>query len=200
MVGAISIVNNNLEQQISTIYKNRFQYVLQGNSSTVEQLIAFSNGKKRPNEDGDIPVYGGNGILAYTKKSNSSNCIIIGRVGAYCGNVFYSSKQCWVSDNAIEAKSKVTDSQLFAYHLLKNAELPSRHIGTGQPLMTQGILNAIPCSLPDISEIIAFNDICEPLQQHIDANIMEIKQLSLLRDTLLPKLMSGEIDVSKIDF
>jgi len=192
-------INNNLEQQISAIYKNKFAYVLQGNTSTIEQLIAFSNGKKRPSEDGNIPVYGGNGVLAYTNQSNSENSIIIGRVGAYCGNVFYTSSQCWISDNAIEAKSKVTDSQLFSYYLLRNAELPSRHIGTGQPLMTQGILNAIPCSLPDISEIMAFNSLCEPLQQQIDNNVIEIQQLSLLRDTLLPKLMSGEIDVSNIN-
>lgn len=191
-------INNNLEQQMFAIYKKRFSYVLQGNSTTIGQLIAFSNGKKRPNEEGDVPVYGGNGILAYTNKFNSNNCIIIGRVGAYCGNVSYSPKACWVSDNAIEAKSKVSASQLFAYCLLKNAELPSRHIGTGQPLMTQGILNAIPCSLPDISEIDAFNNLCEPLQQQIDNNLAENAQLSALRETLLPKLMSGEIDLPDI--
>jgi hypothetical protein len=33
--------------------------------------------------------YGGNGILAYTNVSNAADCIIIGRVGAYCGSVFY---------------------------------------------------------------------------------------------------------------
>ena len=111
----LSPSNKNLEQQISAIYKERFSYVLQGNSATIKQLIDFSNGKKRPNEKGNIPVYGGNGILAYTNQFNSNRCIIIGRVGAYCGNVSYSSKECWVSDNAISAKSKVSDSQLFAY-------------------------------------------------------------------------------------
>ena len=118
-----SDINENLQQQMSTIYKEKFSYVLQGNTATVEQIVAFSNGKKRPNEEGNIPVYGGNGVLAYTNKFNSQNCIIIGRVGAYCGNVSYSPKECWVSDNAIEAKSKVSASQLFAFHLLKNAGL-----------------------------------------------------------------------------
>lgn len=192
-------INKNLEQQMSAIYKERFSYVLQGNTATVGQIIAFSNGKKRPNEEGNIPVYGGNGILAYTNKYNSSNCIIIGRVGAYCGNVSYSPKECWVSDNAIEAKFKVSDSQLFAFHLLKNAKLPSRHIGTGQPLMTQGILNTIPCSLPDSSEIDVFNDLCDPLQQQFDNNLAENAQLAALRETILPKLMSGELSLSGID-
>lgn len=192
-------INENLQQQMSAIYKEKFSYVLQGNTATVEQIVAFSNGKKRPNEEGNIPVYGGNGVLAYTNKFNSQNCIIIGRVGAYCGNVSYSPKECWVSDNAIEAKSKVSVSQLFAFHLLKNAELPSRHIGTGQPLMTQGILNAIPCALPDLSEIDAFNDLCEPLQQQFDNNLAENVQLAALRETILPKLMSGELSLSDIE-
>lgn len=194
-----SRINENLQQQMSTIYKEKFSYVLQGNTATVEQIVAFSNGKKRPNEEGNIPVYGGNGVLAYTNKFNSQNCIIIGRVGAYCGNVSYSPKECWVSDNAIEAKSKVSASQLFAFHLLKNAGLPSRHIGTGQPLMTQGILNSIPCALPDLSEIDAFNDLCEPLQQQFDNNLAENVQLAALRETILPKLMSGELSLSDIE-
>lgn len=191
-------INNNLEQQISEIFRNMFPSVLKEKNNTIGQIIAFSNGKKRPVEEGKIPVYGGNGILAHTNKSNSGNCVIIGRVGAYCGNVSYSAKECWVSDNAIEAKCKVTECQFFTYHLLKNAELPSRHIGTGQPLMTQGILNAIPCSLPDVSEMNAFNNLCEPFQQQIDNNISENNSLSALRETILPKLMSGDIDVSGI--
>ena len=56
--------------------------------STLQDLIIFTNGKKRPETIGNIPVYGGNGVLAYTDKSNADNCVIIGRVGAYCGNTF----------------------------------------------------------------------------------------------------------------
>lgn len=192
-------INNNLEEQMLSLFRKQFGYVLQGNDSTLESLIDFSNGKKRPIEDGNIPVYGGNGILAYTNKSNSSNCIVIGRVGAYCGNVFLSTAACWISDNAIQGKCKVSESQLFAYLLLKNAELPSRHIGTGQPLMTQGILNSIPCSIPPIEDILKFNEICTPLQITIENNYAENDNLSTIRDTLLPKLMSGELDVSEIN-
>ena len=162
-------------------------------------MISFSNGKKRPQSLGSIPVFGGNGILAYTSKSNADNCVIIGRVGAYCGNTFLCTSTCWVSDNAIQAKSKLTDSQLFVFHLLKNASLPSRHIGTGQPLMTQGILNAIPVLIPSESQINEFNAIVSPMQDMIDSNNAENTRLSNLRDSLLPKLMSGELDVSELD-
>lgn len=192
-------INENLEKQIQAIFLKIFPDVLNTDSdNTLESIITFSNGKKRPLETGNIPVYGGNGVLAYTNSSNSSNCVIIGRVGAYCGNTFLCTQDCWVSDNAIQAISKTSDSQLFIYYLLKNASIPSRHIGTGQPLMTQGILNAIPCVLPNEKDIITFIDLAEPMQREIDTNIYENTKLSSLRDILLPKLMSGEIDISEI--
>lgn len=191
-------VNDNLQKQIQSIFLNTFPHAFTEINGTVSELISFSNGRKRPNDEGNIPVYGGNGILAHTNVSNNKNCIIIGRVGAYCGSLYYSSKSCWISDNAISAKSKVGNSQLFSYYLLKNASLSSKHIGTSQPLLTQGILNAIPCNIPKESEINEFNDICTPLQAMVDANVTENIQLTCLRDSILPKLMSGEIDVSDI--
>lgn len=194
-----SMVNNNLEQQMQALFSNRFPTIFHPKcDNTLSDLVSFLNGKKRPNTDGSIPVYGGNGILAYTDKSNAESCVIIGRVGAYCGNTFLCSGECWVSDNAIQATAKGSSSQLFIYYLLKNAGLPSRHIGTSQPLLTQGILNAIPIELPSNDAIQCFIDICSPLQQMIDSNNIEIQQLVTLRNELLPKLMSGELDVSNI--
>lgn len=193
-------INDNLTQQAQALFKEMFPGILNSNApDLMEDVASFSNGKKRPQSTGIIPVYGGNGILAYTTKSNAENCIIIGRVGAYCGNTFICTNKCWVSDNAIQAKSKVSDSQVFIYYLLKNASLPSRHIGTGQPLMTQGILNSIPIVKPSEERIRQFITIAGPSQAIIDEKAIENNMLAALRDTLLPKLMSGEIDVSELD-
>ena len=193
-------INKNLEQQAQAIFLKMFPDIFSASaSSSFQNLIEFSNGKKRPETIGNIPVYGGNGVLAYTNQSNAENCVIIGRVGAYCGNTFLCPEKCWTSDNAIQAKSKNEDSPLFIYYLLRNASLPSRHIGTGQPLMTQAILNAIPVNEPSTQEIRSFINICTPLHETIFANEKQNISLALLRDTLLPKLMSGELDVSDID-
>ena len=193
-------INKNLEQQAQAIFLKMFPDIFSASaSSSFQNLIEFSNGKKRPETIGNIPVYGGNGVLAYTNQSNAENCVIIGRVGAYCGNTFLCPEKCWTSDNAIQAKSKNEDSPLFIYYLLRNASLPSRHIGTGQPLMTQAILNAIPVNEPSTQEIRSFINICTPLHETIFANEKQNISLALLRDTLLPKLMSGELDVSNIE-
>lgn len=193
-------INNNLEQQAQTIFDDMFPDIFSLNANaTLQDLIVFTNGKKRPETIGNIPVYGGNGVLAYTDESNANNCVIIGRVGAYCGNTFLCLDKCWTSDNAIQAKSRNESSPLFIYYLLRNASLFSRHIGTGQPLMTQGILNAIPIKYPLEEKVSTFIDICTPAHKMIFSNIQQNKFLVSTRESLLPKLISGELDVSDLD-
>ena len=110
-------------------------------------ILQFKNGKKRPQSEGSIPVYGGNGILGFTDQSNNDNCIAIGRVGAYCGSVYYEKGPCWISDNAIAAIAKENADIAYAYYLLKAQHLNKRQIGTSQPLLTQEILNSIEVEL-----------------------------------------------------
>jgi len=117
-------------------------------TKTLKEVIQFKNGKKRPIIDGNIPVYGGNGVLGYANNSNYERCIIIGRVGAYCGSVYLEDNKCWVSDNAIAAQPLGENDIRFLYYLLKGLRLNERHIGTSQPLLTQEILNKIECVVP----------------------------------------------------
>lgn len=106
-------------------------------------VCKFQNGKKRPKEPGKYPVFGGNGILDYTNQFNSNVGIIVGRVGAYCGSVFLSKEKCWVSYNAILGVNTSDTDIIYLYYLLKSLNLNAKHIGSGQPLITQDILNNI---------------------------------------------------------
>ncbi len=110
---------------------------------TLEQLIDFRNGKAIKKTDGGIPIYGGNGVLGYSDKSNYENTLIIGRVGAYCGSVHIKNDKCWVSDNAIAGLPKNGYNNEYNYYLLKSLRLNEQRIGSSQPLLTQGILNNI---------------------------------------------------------
>lgn len=192
-------INRNLDEQLNTVFLESFPGIFNDGSNKLNEVVDFLNGKKRPKDEGDIPVYGGNGILSFSNISNASNCVIIGRVGAYCGSLYLSSEQCWISDNAIMAKAKNGNSQLFIYYLLWNLNLPSRHIGTSQPLLTQGILNAITINTPGDNEIENFCVFADVVQSEINRIKKENKTLILLRDSLLPKLMSGKLDVSYLN-
>lgn len=125
--------------------------------SKLGELMTFGNGKSRPKTDGPIPVYGGNGVLSYTDHHNIENAVLIGRVGAYCGSVYLEQGICWVSDNAIFAKSKITKDEFFDYFLLKRLNLFNHHVGTGQQLLTQEILNNIEVPKPVTEQIELFN-------------------------------------------
>ena len=136
----------------------------------LSDFIYFKNGKKRPLRTGEFPVYGGNGILDYADSFNNRNSVIIGRVGAYCGSVYYESSPHWVSDNAISAVNKSNSDILFDYYLLRSLSLNQRHIGTSQPLLTQEILNSITVSLPPISEQIEIGRTLRALDDKITNN------------------------------
>ena len=114
--------------------------------------------------------------------------MLIGRVGAYCGSVYIEEQQCWVSDNAIVAKSKITNDEFFDYFLLKGFNLYDHHVGTGQQLLTQGILNSLECPSFNKEEIEAFNKEAKPLFSMINNNNKEIRMLNKTASILLSRL------------
>ncbi|WP_368103169.1 restriction endonuclease subunit S [Bifidobacterium pseudocatenulatum] len=78
--------------------------------------------------------------------------------------------------------------------------IESLHTGsTGQTELPRDRVKAIRVVLPDAGTLDEFNAIAEPSVKMIVANQEENKRLIEIRDTLLPKLMSGAIDVSKVD-
>lgn len=135
----------------------------------LKEVIDFKNGKKRPKAGGNIPIYGGNGILGYTNQFNSTNNnIIIGRVGAYCGSVYKCTDKCWISDNAIVGKVKNGNDFVYLYYLLKSINLNNYHIGTSQPLITQDILNNLDVNIVDNKKQIKIGKILNTIENKIE--------------------------------
>ena len=181
-------INDNLEAMLTAVFFDTFSPKKTAECSKLSELMSFGNGKSRPKTDGTIPVYGGNGVLSYTDQYNIENAILVGRVGAYCGSVYLEQGICWVSDNAIFAKSKLSKDEFFDYFLLKSLNLFNHHVGTGQQLLTQEILNNIEVAKPDYEQIEAFNDKAKAVYETITANKSEIVRLKELSDLLLSRL------------
>ena len=160
----------------------------------LNKLVEFKNGKKRPTEKGVIPVYGGNGILGYTNQFNAErNNLIIGRVGAYCGCVYKCNGKCWISDNAIVGNVRQNADYNFAYYLLKSLKLNKRHIGSGQPLMTQSILNSIEVEIPGYSTQKRIGKILNDIDSQIDANNRTNDNLLEISKTIFSNDFGGKI-------
>jgi type I restriction enzyme S subunit len=151
----------------------------------LNNIIDFKNGKIAPKEIGNIPIYGGNGILGYTNKSNYENIMIIGRVGAYCGSVHIEKGKCWVSDNAIAGIHKNLDSNYYNYYLLKSLDLNKYQIGSSQPLLTQGILNLIEIKIhKNFKNQIEIGDLVSKLDSKIELNNCINTELEAMTKTL----------------
>ncbi|MDO7907577.1 restriction endonuclease subunit S [Paenibacillus sp. JX-17] len=157
-------------------------------SVVLSEVIVFSNGKKRPSLPGKIPVYGGNGILDYTDRSNTQGeSIIIGRVGAYCGNVYFEDQPCWVSDNAIAAKAIKDNSNKFLFYKLNSLNLHNFRVGSSQPLLTQTILKDIVIQLPPRTEQELIANILSKLDEKIELNNAINKNLEDMAQALFKR-------------
>ena len=157
----------------------------------IAELVSMKNGKKRPMTKGKYPVFGGNGILDYADNYNAENTIIVGRVGAYCGNVYRCKGKCWVSDNAISvsAKEKVDNNYLF--YLMSTLDLHHQHIGGAQPLMTQDIIGDFSCRIPSISSQQQIVKFLSSLDDKIELNRRINRNLEQQAQALYAKAFSS---------
>lgn len=166
------------------------------------EVVDFKNGKRKPMTSGNIPIYGGNGILGYTDKYNAfNNSIIIGRVGAYCGCVYKCEHECWVSDNAIVGKVRENYDYMYVYYLMKTLNINEFHVGSGQPLMTQNILNNIIVDIPCYDEQIKVGRILNKLDKKIELNIQINAKLHEIGLSLVKKYMNqvtSEIELNRV--
>ena len=156
-------------------------------------MSKLKNGKKANYSNiGNIPVYGANGIIGYTDKPNSpKNAIIIGRVGANAGSVFYSFKEHWVSDNAISVLP-INDrvNPYYLYYALFKLDLNRLVEGSAQPLINQTILNSFDISIPDI----VFQDKVVEKILILDKKISLNKHINDNLDTLLTTVFEKQIN------
>ena len=154
---------------------------------TLGEIADFKNGKAIKLSNGNIPVYGGNGIVGYTETSNAGNVIVIGRVGINCGNALLEPNKCWVNDNAMMAIPK-SDSIYFLYWLIKSLDLNGQSEGSGQPLLTQAILTQQDCLIPSLYAIRTFDNQAKNLAMNAFIKQSEIVKLTELQSLLLAKM------------
>ena len=151
------------------------------------EISDFKNGKATKLSNGNIPVYGGNGIVGYTETFNAENVIVIGRVGINCGNALLEPNKCWVNDNAMMAIPK-SDNIYFLYWLIKSLDLNGQSEGSGQPLLTQAILNQQDCLIPPLCAIRTFDSQAKALAMNTFIRQTVIVKLSELQSLLLAKM------------
>ena len=170
-------------------------------NDVLENIANITSGKRpmfvsqNPSSETNIPIYGGGGIMGYVHNALFSNPLIMtGRVGTI-GKIFRITDPCWLSDNTLVILPKHQYFFEFIFLLMNKIDYFTFNRGSSQPLITQTDLKNIKIILPDNKSLKKFHENTFAMFSLIDNNINRIHNLSKLRDTLLPKLMSGEIQI-----
>ena len=167
----------------------------------LSEMFTMRNGKSltaAKRKEGDIPVYGGNGFMGTHNAANADGqVIVIGRVGAQCGNVHFVSGKVWVTDNAISLEAKRTVEPAFYAFFLRSQNLNQLSAGTGQPYVSQEILGPIETpvvSLAEQKEIVRRVEALFALAGQIEARYAKAKaHVEKLTQSILAKAFRGEL-------
>lgn len=135
--------------------------------------------------------------------------VLLYKDGAYTGKSSMSldgfpHSKCAVNEHVFILRTKDYYAQFFLYFTLRNKIVHQTIYNfacgkAAQPGLNQQELCSVQIKMPSIKQIFKFENWASPLMHQIAINARESHKLTTLRDALLPKLMSGEIDVSNID-
>ena len=196
-------INDNLEQQAQAIFKNMFPSINSGNTE-VGTYIVPKRGKNLTEKNaifGDVPVVaGGLEPSIYHNKSNTTAPLItISASGANAGYIKLWHIPVWSSDSSF-IDSNMTENVYFWYIVLKlrQKEIFDSQTGSVQPHIYPKHIAQLKIETISKEQITIFTQKVTPLFLMMGTKILENEKLIKIRDALLPKLISGKIDVSNL--
>ena len=213
-------INENLEQQAQALFKSWFiDFEPYGGAipddwhfGTASEVIEFHDSKRIPLSSREraqlekvYPYFGATSIMDYVDRYLFDGIyLLLGEDGTVVDAkgfpiLQYVEGKFWVNNHAHILTGKKGYSVELLYLLFKLTNVVSVVTGAVQPKISQANLNKVSVVVPSEKELKALDAIIQPLFSQIRNLRAENKRLSSVRDTLLPKLMSGELDVSEVE-
>ena len=210
-------VNDNLADLLQTVYQERFgDTSLIANQGILSDICSYSRDKVAVSELNVSTYFSTENMLSGKAGSTEATSLpttsqttachkgdtLISNIRPYFKKIVYCEDNCGCSTDVLcftpsqPRYSAYLFSTLYADKFFAFMVAGSK--GTKMPRGDKQQIMTYPVVLPSEEELAGFNTIASPLLEQIYSNSAENKRLSILRDTLLPKLMSGEIDVSAI--
>ena len=210
-------LNDNLADLLQTIYQGRFgNDILAVNQGVLSDICSYSTDKVAVSELNVRTYFSTENMLSGKAGSTEATSLpttsqttachkgdtLISNIRPYFKKIVYCEDKCGCSTDVLcftpsqSCYSAYLFSTLYADKFFAFMVAGSK--GTKMPRGDKQQIMTYPVVLPSEEELAGFNTIASPLLEQIYSNRAENKRLSILRDTLLPKLMSGEIDVSAI--
>lgn len=210
-------INDNLADLLQTIYQGRFgNDILAVNQGVLSDICSYSTDKVAVSELNVRTYFSTENMLSGKAGSTEATSLpttsqttachkgdtLISNIRPYFKKIVYCEDKCGCSTDVLcftpsqPCYSAYLFSTLYADKFFAFMVAGSK--GTKMPRGDKQQIMTYPVVLPSEEELAGFNTIASPLLEQIYSNRVENKRLSILRDTLLPKLMSGEINVSAI--
>ena len=210
-------INDNLADLLQTIYQDRFgNDILAVNQGVLSDICSYSRDKVAVSELNVSTYFSTENMLSEKAGSTEATSLpttsqtiachkgdtLISNIRPYFKKIVYCEDKCGCSTDVLcftpsqPRYSAYLFSTLYADKFFAFMVAGSK--GTKMPRGDKQQIMTYPVVLPSEEELAGFNTIASPLLEQIYSNRAENKRLSILRDTLLPKLMSGEIDVSAV--
>ena len=210
-------LNDNLADLLQTIYQGRFgNDILAVNQGVLSDICSYSTDKVAVSELNVRTYFSTENMLSRKAGSTEATSLpttsqttachkgdtLISNIRPYFKKIVYCEDKCGCSTDVLcftpsqPCYSAYLFSTLYADKFFAFMVAGSK--GTKMPRGDKQQIMTYPVVLPSEEELAGFNTIASPLLEQIYSNRAENKRLSILRDTLLPKLMSGEINVSAI--
>ena len=215
-------INKNLEQQAKALYKDWFfdfsPFPTEGNLpngwrlGTVGDIIQLHDSKRVPLSGSErdkmekiYPYYGATSLMDYVDNYLFDGIyLLLGEDGTVVDSLGfpilqYIYGQFWVNNHAhiITGKEGFSVEELYLFFSLTN--IKSIVTGAVQQKVSQQNLKKVPAIIPNKESLNAFDDLIQPIFAQIRNLKDENIRLADLRDSLLPRLMSGELDVSNVE-
>ena len=167
-------------------------------SGKIEDVLELPYGKalkKTDRKEGNVPVYGSGGINGYHNEPLVSGPgIIVGRKGTV-GSIHWENRGFFPIDTVFYVIPKKGFSLSYSYQLLKIQGLENMNTDAAVPGLNRNNVYRLGVTLPSLEVISAFNKAVDLLYDRVSILTEETDTLTQLRDSLLPKLLSGEISV-----
>ena len=197
----------NLEAQAQAIFKSWFVdfepfggKMPQGwKMGKLGELIEVCYGKDhKALPEGDIPVFGSGGYMRSVDRCiYDEESVLIPRKGTL-NNIMYVNEPFWTVDTMFYSKMREKHVAKYVHLLLRGKNMDEFNVGSAVPSMTTEILKNLEIIIPLSKTLQEFDGVAGSFYAEVEHAKRQSRSLAALRDALLPKLMSGEIDVEKV--
>lgn len=150
-------------------------------------------------DGGPVDVFGANGVIGRTsKQSIFPACSVLGKIGS-CGSLHRAWQPCWISNNGFGVLPSLLVGREMVWHTLLTIDFHQYVGGSANPYMPLKNFGHHRVLVPPEEAQARFEAVAGRIALRSEANQRQSDTLSTIRDTLLPRLISGEIRVPEAE-